>query len=120
MLVLQAVTLDPTSPDFVGKLLRNAGTSSLPLNLVNPSGFSGTLLLVNGHSAIEERLPCGAWLRLQIVNALAGSDSSVSLGFTGSSAGRCEIQLLAHVGIPHLSLTGAAVTCNLDSQICNL
>ena len=85
VLLLQSLDFDPSSSDFVGIQLESQGSSTLPATLLNPSGLSRPMLLVNGGEAQREELPVGRWMRLKVVNALVGSSSSLKLGFLAAS-----------------------------------
>lgn len=102
-LLLQAFNLDPTNTgDYVGTQLANGGSSTLGAAVRNPTGFQGTLLVVNGADAPREQLPAGGWLRLQLVNAVTGGYSSVHLGFgppARSDVEACMLTLLAYDGV---------------------
>ena len=58
--LLQALDFNPASGNFVGKLLRNGGTSTMDCRIVNPTNFTGTMLLVNGGGPIEQPMTAGA------------------------------------------------------------
>ena len=55
--------------------------------IVNPTNFTGTMLLVNGGGAIQQPMTAGAWLRLRLVNALTMSGGAVNLGFVPGGDG---------------------------------
>jgi FtsP/CotA-like multicopper oxidase with cupredoxin domain len=107
VLLLQSLDLDPSSPDYALKQLANGRTSSLPWRLHNPTNFDGTLLLVNGALAGRERLACGSWLRLRLVNALVGTMATLNISFAAGAAGGrggrvgggCELAALALDGV---------------------
>ena len=86
VLVLQALSFDPHSPDYILTQLANGGTSTLDPQLINPTGFDGWLMLVNGGSPVREQIPLGNWMRLRLVNAVVGGASALNLSFIGEGS----------------------------------
>ena len=100
VMLLQVLHMNPSDPDFIGKLLSNDGSSVMYRQLDNPLDFRGTLLLINGCEAPKETVPPHGWLRLKLVNALVGGASAISMGFVSiASAEQCEVRTLALDGV---------------------
>ena len=116
-LLLQSLHFEAKSSDLLTKVMDNGGASALPLQLANPSGYEGMLLLVNGGEAPRESIGAGSWIRLQLINAMVDSTNGIVLGFADAkSRDACTIRALAYDGVflrhsrtvPSLMLASAA------------
>lgn len=81
LLILQTLDMNPKSKDSIYRLLQdelskadNARISNLPLQLRNPQGFEGVMLLANEQLAPRVPLEAGKGCRLRLINAISGSD----------------------------------------------
>ena len=100
LLVLQSLHFDPASSDNLEKVALNDGCSMLGPRVVNPTGFVGMLLLVNGGEAPYEELSAGGWMRLQLINAMVDSTSAIVFGFHEEASERaCSLRALAFDGV---------------------
>ena len=92
-LLLQALQLDPTKPDYVATQLNNGGTSAMDSSLHSVTDAAGCtsacmLMLINGvDGPLRQALPSGGWLRLKLVNAITGQGGMLNLGFEDDSSG---------------------------------
>ena len=89
-LLLQALQLDSSKPDYISTQLSNGGTSGMSPSLVVDAACTGAclLLLVNGdEDGARQALPAGSWLRLKLVNAVTSAGGMLFLGFGGGGDG---------------------------------
>jgi FtsP/CotA-like multicopper oxidase with cupredoxin domain len=98
-LVLQYFVFDPASKDYVGTLMSYDGLSDLPMELNNPEGYTGSLLLANGEYKPQSSMIVGEHIRVKVVNAI-GTSTSQLLNF-GMLRGEheCTLNVLAYDGV---------------------
>jgi FtsP/CotA-like multicopper oxidase with cupredoxin domain len=99
VMLLQALTFDPTSKEDMGALENNGKGSGLPLDLRNPHNYRGTVLLVNGKVGPSSSLEVGSYARLKMINALGKSTTNLNIGFQDADAESCELYVLAYDGV---------------------
>eukprot|EP00966_Prymnesium_polylepis_P076643 1776513-Prymnesium_polylepis.1 len=79
------------------KAQSNAGTSTMQTRLVNPSGFEGLMLLVNGAAAQREAVNAtGRFVRLKLINGMGGALGHINLGFTAEARRSCSTDVLMY------------------------